>query len=108
MTVRPPIMRTRPRRKSKHKRFPSRGEGSSLQRCSRCEQYGHSRNQCTEILPSQRLFGSRQPEATTTQQMDDNGLPSQRTSGSRQAEATTAQQIGVDEETRDFIESIIT
>ncbi|KAJ9555576.1 LOW QUALITY PROTEIN: hypothetical protein OSB04_010190 [Centaurea solstitialis] len=92
MTVRPPILRTGPGRKSKHKRFPSRDEGSGLQRCSRCEQYRHSRNQCTEILPSQRLFGSRQAEATTTQQMDDNSLPSQRTSGSRQVEATTTQQ----------------
>jgi hypothetical protein len=71
MTVRPPLMSKGPGRKSKHKRIPSRGEGNSLQRCSRCEQYGHSRNLCTQSLPSQRPSGTRQAEATTTQQMDE-------------------------------------
>lgn len=85
MTVRPPVMKTGPGRKSKHKRIPSRGEGSSVQRCSRCQQTGHSRNQCTESLPSQR-------PSEWTQQMEDN-LPSQRPSGSGQAEATTTQQM---------------
>ncbi|KAJ9542743.1 hypothetical protein OSB04_029249 [Centaurea solstitialis] len=81
MIVRPLVMKTRPGRKSKHKRNSSRGKGSSLQRCSQCQKYGHSRNQCTESLPSQRPSGSQQVEATTTQQMDDI-LPSQRPSGS--------------------------
>ncbi|KAJ9536357.1 hypothetical protein OSB04_un000449 [Centaurea solstitialis] len=91
MTVRPPVLKTGPGAKSKHKRIPSRGEGSSTQRCSRCRLAGHSRNQCTESLPSQRPF-------EWTQQMDDN-LPTQRPSGSRQGEATTTQQTG-DEGTR--------
>ncbi|KAJ9565156.1 hypothetical protein OSB04_001122 [Centaurea solstitialis] len=84
MTVRPPEMKTKPGAKSKHKRIPSRGEGSRVQRCSRCQQPGHTRNQCTESLPSQR-------PSEWTRQMDDN-LPSQRPSGSRQGEATTTQQ----------------
>ncbi|KAJ9548219.1 hypothetical protein OSB04_020762 [Centaurea solstitialis] len=91
MTVRPPVLKTGPGAKSKHKRIPSRGEGSSTQRCSRCRLAGHSRNQCTESLPSQR-------PSEWTQQMDDN-LPTQRPSGSRQGEATTTQQTS-DEGTR--------
>ena len=71
MTVRPPVIKKGPGKPKQHNRIPSRGEGSNLKRCSRCQAYGHSRNQCTEIAPSQIPSGSRQAETAPTHQMDE-------------------------------------
>ena len=53
MTVRAPVMEARqPGRPRNNDRIPSQGEGRIVKKCSRCKQDGHTRTQCTAVLPS--------------------------------------------------------
>ena len=52
-TVRPPlIIKRRVGRPSNNERRPSRGKDRIQKKCSKCKQYGHTRDQCLEPAPS--------------------------------------------------------
>ncbi|KAJ9535233.1 hypothetical protein OSB04_un001676 [Centaurea solstitialis] len=54
MTVKPPLIKPKgPGRMSDHNRIPSVGEDCTTPRCTRCQEFGHNRNVCTAVIPSQ-------------------------------------------------------
>ncbi|KAJ9545689.1 hypothetical protein OSB04_025396 [Centaurea solstitialis] len=71
MTVKPPLIKPKgPGRWGDHNRIPSVGEDRTTPRCSRCQEYGHTRNLCTANIPSQvrREQASGMQENLNTQQ----------------------------------------
>ena len=58
--VQPPMTKRKPGR-PKMKRILSQGEEAQTIRCSRCEQYGHNRQTCTNSIP---LFSSQSSRST--------------------------------------------
>ncbi|KAJ9555951.1 hypothetical protein OSB04_010565 [Centaurea solstitialis] len=71
MTVKPPLIKPKgPGRWGNHNRIPSVGEDRTTPRCTRCQEYGHTRNRCTADIPSQvrRERASGTQENLNTQQ----------------------------------------
>ncbi|KAJ9567802.1 hypothetical protein OSB04_003768 [Centaurea solstitialis] len=71
MTVKPPLIKPKgPGRWGDHNRIPSVGEDRTTPRCTRCQEYGHTRNLCTADIPSQvrRERASGTQENLNTQQ----------------------------------------
>lgn len=73
MIVKPPLIKPKgPGRRSDHNRIPSVGEDHTTPRCTRCKEFGHTRNLCTAPIPSQvrRERASRTQENLDTQQSE--------------------------------------